>query len=437
MGVYEDRGKFIPLRTDDLENALCSSGTLSSEEQEDFRRVSELIRAIYHFEFHEDLKKVRRAYHIFNPDADTLKIANPSQGSSSERFEGMVEALEHILVAANYRELTLEELNELMTKAAPKGLKIQVNHEKYEKILIYRRGRLEVPKKQDPRPWWKFWAPKQKEPEMEEMLQRLLILIKLKSEENVEEFYDYYIETAGETEHQKERRLFKEAALGKRTPQKGAGPSGESPIFLKVFKNVPVSALETLFPDVTIQMTLVDKGMILLPLIGGLLSVVKKVIPALLVLGTVGAAVVAGENINWGDFKDKLFPILAAFSVVGVISAKVFSRYKNTKEKHQAKLMKTLYFHNLDNNAGVFNFLVYEAEQEECKEALLAYYFLLTERTGEGKFYTREELDDRIEEWMETSFGRKIDFEVQDALRKLQEKELLLEKEGRIEVPSM
>jgi hypothetical protein len=206
---------------------------------------------------------------------------------------------------------------------------------------------------------------------------------------------------------------------------------------LKIFKNVPVSALETLFPDVTIQMTLVDKGMILLPLIGGLFSVVRKVIPALLVIGAVVAALMAGEEINWVDFKDKLFPILAAFSLVGIISVKVFTRYKSTKEKHQAKLMKTLYFHNLDNNAGVFNFLVHEAEEEECKEALLAYYFLLTERTEDGRCYSEAELDDRIEEWIASSFGKEIDFEVDDALRKLLEKGLLVEKEERFEVPSM
>jgi hypothetical protein len=437
MGDYPHLGKFIPLRTDDLVDALCAHGKLSPEGQGQFRRVAELIQAIYHFEFHEDLKRARRAYHIFNPDADTLKIHNPALGDSAHRFEEMVKALESILVAANYRELTLEELNELMTKAAPRGLNIQVNHEKYEKILIYRRGKQQVPKKQDPRSKWKFWGHKEKEPEFEEMLQRLLILIKLKSDENVEQFYDHYIETAGETERQKERRLLKEAAFGKKSSPKASSGSGASPIFLKIFKNVPVSALETLFPDVTIQMTLVDKGMILLPLLGGLFSVVRKVIPALLVIGAVVAALMAGEEINWVDFKDKLFPILAAFSLVGIISVKVFTRYKNTKEKHQAKLMKTLYFHNLDNNAGVFNFLVHEAEEEECKETLLAYYFLLTERTEDGGCYSEAELDDRIEEWIASSFGKEIDFEVDDALRKLQEKQLLVEKDGRFEVPSM
>ena len=270
---------------------------------------------------------------------------------------------------------------------------------------------------------------------MEDMLQRLLILIKLKSEEDMEAFYDYYVETAGETGKEKERRLVTEAVRGGRKSPPAEKGSGIPTIFLKVFKNVPVSTLETLFPDVTIGMTLMDKGLILLPLIGGFFSVVNKVIPALLVIGTVAAALIMGRTINWADFKDKLFPILTAFSVVGMIVFKVFAKYKNTKEKHQAKLMKTLYFHNLDNNAGVFDFLVHEAEEEECKEMILAYYFLLAGKNRDGLPFTLEELDDRIEEWMSGKYGISMDFEVKDAVRKLEEKGILEEKDGRYSVP--
>jgi len=225
--------------------------------------------------------------------------------------------------------------------------------------------------------------------------------------------------------------------VGKRESAPSGKGSKIPTIFLKIFKNVPVSTLETLFPDVTIRMTLVDKGLILLPLIGGLFSVVNKVIPALVVIGTVITALVLGHTINWSDFKDKLFPILAAFSVVGMIAFKVFAKYKNTKEKHQARLMKTLYFHNLDNNGGVFDFLVNEAEEEECKEIILAYYFLLAERNASGLPFTREELDDRIEEWMQEKFGVAMDFEVRDAVRKLEEKGILEQKDGRYSVPSI
>ena len=41
-------------------------------------------------------------------------------------------------------------------------------------------------------------------------------------------------------------------------------------------------------------------------------------------------------------------------------------------------LSDNLYFKNLDNNAGVFYHLIDAAEEEEFKEAVLAYYFLLT-----------------------------------------------------------
>jgi hypothetical protein len=436
MGENSTLEKFIPLRTADIVESLCNEKVLPAEKADRFRKAAGLVQAIYHYEYHRILKQARDAYHPFNPDADTLKLCGPDEDYAS-RFDSMVDALEQLLKAANYRELSLDELNEIMTEAAPRGLNIEVNQEKYEKILIYRRGRKSVQKTPDPAAWWNRFKKKKPEPETEEMLQRLLILIKLKSEEDVEAFYDYYAETAGETGREKQRRLLEEAVVGGRQSAPAEKGSRIPTIFLKVFKNVPVSTLETLFPDVTIRMTLVDKGLILLPLVGGLFSVVNKVVPALVVIGTVITALVLGHTINWSDFQDKLFPILAAFSVVGMIAFKVFAKYKNTKEKHQARLMKTLYFHNLDNNAGVFDFLVNEAEEEECKELILAYYFLLAERNPSGLPFTQEELDDRIEEWMEQKFGVAMDFEVKDAVRKLEEKGILEQKDGRYSVPSI
>ncbi len=354
MGENNALEKFIPLRTADIVEALCSEKTLSAEMSEKFRRVAGLVQAIYHYEFHGTLMQARDAYHPFNPDADTLKLCGPDEDYSA-RFESMVEALEQLLEAANYRELSLDELNEIMTEAAPRGLNIEVNREKYEKILIYRRGKKRVQKTPDPAAWQNRFKKKKTEPETEEMLQRLLILIKLKSEEDVEAFYDYYTETAGETGQEKKRRLLGEAALGGRQSTPSEKGSKVPTIFLKVFKNVPVSILETLFPDVTIRMTWWTRGSSSFPHRRSL----QRGEPghsALVVIGTVIAALALGRTINWSDFKDKLFPILAAFSVVGMITFKVFAKYKNTKEKHQARLMKTLYFHNLDNNAGVFDF---------------------------------------------------------------------------------
>ncbi|MDC1288029.1 DUF3754 domain-containing protein, partial [Gammaproteobacteria bacterium] len=85
-------------------------------------------------------------------------------------------------------------------------------------------------------------------------------------------------------------------------------------------------------------------------------------------------------------------------------------------------------FKNLDNNAGVFHRLVNEAEAEESKEALLAYYFLLVSPQA----LTKAELDRQVERWFETKWGCSIDFEVEDALQKLRTLGLVEEFDDRL-----
>ena len=72
------------------------------------------------------------------------------------------------------------------------------------------------------------------------------------------------------------------------------------------------------------------------------------------------------------------------------------------------------------------------AEEQEVKEALLAYAFL---HTGNDKQYNQESLDDAIEDWLRENFGFDVDFEVDDALGKLEEMRLLLkESDGHLSV---
>lgn len=77
-------------------------------------------------------------------------------------------------------------------------------------------------------------------------------------------------------------------------------------------------------------------------------------------------------------------------------------------------LAENLYFKNLDNNAGVLHHLIDAAEEEEFKEALLAYLFLAA--TPEG--LTRHRLDKVVEDWLASGWDCRIDFEVDDALDK-------------------
>ena len=65
------------------------------------------------------------------------------------------------------------------------------------------------------------------------------------------------------------------------------------------------------------------------------------------------------------------------------------------------------------------------AEEQEFKEAFLAYYFLLTASDPPDQ----ATLEARIEEWLKKTFGVDINFEVDDALAKL-ERLGLLKREG-------
>ncbi len=84
-------------------------------------------------------------------------------------------------------------------------------------------------------------------------------------------------------------------------------------------------------------------------------------------------------------------------------------------QKYQLNLTESLYYQNLDNNAGVLCRLLDEAEEQENREAMLGYFFLWRA----ARPTTAEELDGQIEQFLAKLFGRQLDFEVSDALEKL------------------
>jgi hypothetical protein len=94
---------------------------------------------------------------------------------------------------------------------------------------------------------------------------------------------------------------------------------------------------------------------------------------------------------------------------------KGLSGYKNTKLNYMQTLSQGLYFKNLANNASVVYQLLRLAEDEEIKEALLAYHFLYKSE----KPLSMEELDNQVEQWFKDKFDRNFDFDVEDGLVKL------------------
>ena len=127
------------------------------------------------------------------------------------------------------------------------------------------------------------------------------------------------------------------------------------PVYIKLFKNIPQQDIDMLLPATRFRLTLLDRGKIILPTLSGIAIAVYKIVQGALLVAFAG-----------------LYGVLAVLGLVGGTvgyGVKSFLGYLRTKEKYQLSLTRSLYFQNLDNNAGVLYRLLDEAEEQECLEA--------------------------------------------------------------------
>jgi hypothetical protein len=92
--------------------------------------------------------------------------------------------------------------------------------------------------------------------------------------------------------------------------------------------------------------------------------------------------------------------------------------FQVSKQTYSLQLTQSLYYQNLDNNGGVVYRLLDEAEEQETRETLLAYFYLW--RYAGDRGWTAAELDDYVELDLERRLNMEVDFEIGDAVRKLE-----------------
>lgn len=192
----------------------------------------------------------------------------------------------------------------------------------------------------------------------------------------------------------------------------------ERKLHFKVFKEVPCNQLEYLLPDGKIKMSKFDKGF-------------------LASSAFLGSIVISLKAIAFASDYHMDFAWLG-LGLAGLIGARGWIGYKNKRNSYLVNLSRTLYFKTVSNNRGVLTLLTDRAQDEEFKESLLAYSFLLSPPNRRGipglphtsvdpLYDTEETLKTRIEEWLKEKF--KIDnvsFDIEDALIKLNTMGLLV-----------
>ncbi len=368
----EHHYRYIPYRKHDIVE-MCLQDTALSGEEDNFRQLYYMLSSVFHFEFHQVVESLKDSYAPFDPDADTRAYDNPQRLTDLN----FVELLEGVLEKANYEAISRADLNQALNEASLFRIRLQVNFDDFSEVLLFCRG---VSTREETISSW-FGLMKKKISFTN--YDRVVLYIR---------FRDDYV------------------ATGKHMPLCKPGAT-----LLKLFQNVPMADLEMLFPNTAVRMRTIDKLLIGVPAVfsGGVVLTTKLGASLVLMGSMLGFWLgLSAEPVELN--KTALMAFLAGLVALGGYLWKQFSNFKNRKLSFMQALMKNLYFKNLDNNAGVFHRLVGDAEDEECKEAILAYYFLLTSGP-----LSKAALDDKIEHWFASAWQCTVDFEIDDALNKL------------------
>lgn len=380
MSLEPQKARFIPYSRSDIIRLLTGQKHLKHADRQKLKEVCDLLMHVYHYTFHQALETLKDCYAPVNPDADTHTIFPNSKAELDEKEIQLFSALDGLLDRANFEKITDKDLALSMAESSLFQIKLNVDFNDFEQVLFFSRG----------------------ESKRQETLVSMLGLRK-----KMVEFINY--DRVVVIVKFKPQSYFDQQGRGKLYFKPGSTT-------IKYFRNIPRCDLEMLFPNTEVRMKPIDKVIIAVPAaVGGAIMLVTKLGTTLLLSGALIAFWLGVRNDPVELNQTNILALAVGFGTLGAFLWKQFSNFKNRKIRFMKTLADNLYFKNLDNNMGVFHRLIDAAEEEECKEAMLAYYFLLIAEQP----LRAEELDQKVESWFQSSLQHALDFEVDDALQKL------------------
>lgn len=168
----------------------------------------------------------------------------------------------------------------------------------------------------------------------------------------------------------------------------------ERGIYVKHFKNIPMADMEIVLPE--------KKNPGLTPM-----DWVKFLVSA--VLGLV--AVVGSLDMPKAD----IWVIIAILSTLIGYCAKTYFTFQQNLAAYQNLITQSMYDKQLDSGKGTLLHLCDDVIQQEVKEVIISFFILMEQ----GKA-TRQDLDIRCEELIKEEFGESCNFDVDDAVEKLE-----------------
>ena len=361
----------IPIAIDTLVKALQErlAHHLDTKQLAAFALVCVRLQWLYRADQTQQFDRVRHAYAAFSPDqTHAEKPLQLSSGDEAEKLRVVKNELEALLTKANFTQLSEAALNLALNKTSPHGVEVSVDMTQYGELALWYRG---LDSQQVIRRNWKTLYIKSITEQV--AIYRKLFLLVRKNDTDIN--------------------------LNASEPNAEDQDSNSiPPVHIKLFRDIPLSDLEMLFPDSKVRIRLFDK--IKLGITGG--------------GGTVAGAATTLTKLAAAA---EPFTIIVAIGGFAAILWRQIAKIFTQRNKYLINLSKRLYFYNLDNNMGAVAYLAEMARAEDVKEAMLAYSFLIERNMEEGM--SRTQLDAAIEDFLQQDFACRLDYEIDDGVRKL------------------
>lgn len=366
-----EAARYVPQRVRALTEALAEHPwTEGADSPERFREFARLVSALYHFEFHD---REQMIVELWEHLADGRDVA--------DRFSTELSGL---LDGANYEALSMAELEDALERESLLKVSLDVDLDDYEELMVYHRGAhadtVEL------RRWKGLRSPEQKTITIDE---RVVVHTRVKD--------DAWFQAHGIDPV--DRHLV---------------PGHAS---LQQFVDVPRADIEMLLPSVQVKFRFVDRLVLGVPAVAsGILVLATKLLPTLGLIVLLFAAWLGLRDDEPELDQAALVLLATGLFTLGVFVVRQWTKLKNRRIEYWKTLTENLYFRTLGTGGGVLHELLASAEEQEVAEVVLAARFLFDAASP----ISAEELDDRVERWLREHCDREIDFEVDDAIGKLE-----------------
>jgi len=383
-----DDEKFIPVSQFALVEALAAPHRWPGHDAGQVRLLFDYMTRWRNLYYSDKLDRLTENYLPFDPDSDIWGVDDLPDEQLAEHQGRLFEELRKLIEGANYDEITQDEVDKILTANSPHGVAVHVELSEFEDLMLYARGA--TVEERWERDWrWLFLKHKcYRVP----IFQRLFLALKFKSEDaRAREIMDRY----GINEKRARKRVKKERA---NLPPHLCPHS----VHIKVFKHIPQIDLEMLFPNTQVRLKYLDK--VKLWVTGGSGGIIGLVTAVPKIMAS--TATVATNPIG----------LLMALGGLGAVFFRQVMNFFNTRNKYMMQLAQNLYFQSLSNNRGALTLLIDRAEEEDIKEDILLYSYLLNEKINRQEV---EQAKQAIEQFLHREFGVNVGFDIADAMNRL------------------